>query len=65
LRVGSTTAASRSVTNTRALLPAASAAAGGRAGFELGGAARARSGGSLNADVGASADTGSRIGFQD
>lgn len=65
LRAGSAATAGRSLTNTRALLPSASAAAGGGAGFELGGAARARSGGSLNADVGASVDLNARIGFQD
>lgn len=65
LRVGASAGAGSGVTNARALLPAASSASGGRAGFDLGGAARSKSGGSLNADVGAGASLSARIGFQD
>ncbi len=65
LRAGTGAASGTSVTNTQTLLPAASVASGGRAGFDLGGAARAQAGGSLSADVGASADLSARIGFQD
>lgn len=65
LRVGASAAAGSGVTNTRALLPAASVASGGSAGFDLGGAARAKAGGSLSADVGASAELSARIGFSD
>jgi len=63
LRAGASTSAGGGVTSTRALLPAASGASGGSAGFTLGGAARNNAGGSLNADVGAGASA--RIGFQD
>ena len=65
LRAGADATSGGGVTNTRALLPAASVASGGRVGFELGGAARAQAGASLSADVGASADLSTRIGFQD
>jgi hypothetical protein len=65
LRAGAGATSGGSVTNTRALLPAASVASGGRAGFDLGGAARAQASGSLSADVGASAELSARIGFQD
>lgn len=63
LRVGAS--ASGGVTNSQALLPPPSAASGGSAGFDLGGAARASGGGSLSADVCASADLSARIGFSD
>jgi hypothetical protein len=53
------------VSNTRSLLPSPSVGGGGSAGFDLGGAARAKAGGSLGADVGAAADLSARIGFQD
>lgn len=63
LRAGASTASSSGVRNTQALLPAASGASGGSAGFTLGGAARNNAGGSLNADVGAGASA--RTGFKD
>lgn len=65
LRVATGAAASNGVSNSRALLPAASVSSGGRAGFDLGGAARSQTGGSLSADVGATADLNVRIGFND
>ena len=65
LRVGASATAGGGITNARALLPSASVAPGGSAGFALGGAARAQAGGSLSADVGASADLSARIGFSD
>jgi hypothetical protein len=63
LRAGASATASRGVTNTQALLPSPRVASGG--GFALGGAANAGAGGSLSADVGASADLSARIGFPD
>ena len=65
LRAGASAAARSGVTNTHALLPVANVTSGGSAGFDLGGAARAKAGGSLSADVGASADLSARIGFSD
>lgn len=65
LRVGAGAVTGGGVTNVQALLPAASVASGGSAGFDLGGAARGEAGGSLNADVGVSAGLGARIGFPD
>ena len=53
------------VTQAQALLPAPSVAAGGTAGFALGGSARANARGSMNADVGDAAELNARIGFQD
>ena len=63
LRVGASATTSRGVTDLQALLPAPVVASGG--GFALGGAAQAGAGGSLSADVGASADLSARIGFSD
>jgi hypothetical protein len=65
LRVGASATSSSGMTNTQALLPAASVTSGGRAGFDLGGAARAQAGGSLSADVGATSGSSARIGFHD
>ncbi len=65
LRVGAGAGMGGGVANARALLPGANLTSGGQAGFNLGGAARTRAGGSLSADVGATADLGARIGFQD
>jgi len=65
LRVGTGTSSGGGVANARALLPAANPSSGSQAGFNLGGAARARAGGSLSADVGASATLSARIGFHD
>jgi len=65
LRVVASATTSGSATNSQALLPPPSVVSGGSAGFALGGAARASGGGSLSADVGASADLSTRIGFPD
>jgi len=63
LRVGASAGASRGATNSQTLLPAPGVVSGG--GFGLGGAAKVSAGGSLSADVGASADLSARIGFSD
>jgi len=64
LRAGVSTSTG-GITNVQALLPTPSISVGGPAGFSLGGSARASGRGSLNADVGASADLNARIRFPD
>jgi hypothetical protein len=64
LRASAGARATAGAPDVSALLPSATIAAGGNAGFDLGGATRASGGGSLSADVGASADLSARIRFQ-